>query len=61
MQGILNLGFYEKVFKSKKVVDETMKKSGPCDNPNGSLKNSNFPKAVVKAFLGIDSSSNLMW
>ena len=38
-----------------------MKKSGPCDNPNGSLKNSYFLKTVMKALLGIDSSSNLMW
>ena len=38
-----------------------MKKSGPCDNPNGNLKNLNFPNTVVKVLLGIDSSSNLMW
>ena len=38
-----------------------MKKSGPCDSPKGSLKNSNLLNTVVKALLEIDSLSSLMW
>ena len=32
-----------------------MKRSGPCASQTGNLKNSNLPKTVVKALLGIDS------
>ena len=47
--------------RPKRLYMRQMKKSGPYNKPNGSLKNSNFPNTVMKALLGIDSLPNLMW